>query len=540
MKKTGIAPLCAALSVVALGWQLRAAVEDEPLTVAERSGFRATGRFAEVMDFLRAVAARSDVATLTTFGTSFEGRELPLLILADPPVRTPQEAKHSGKLVLFAFGAIHGGEVCGKEALQMLARDVALHPDAPANRKLLDRAVVLLAPLYNADGNERMSPDNRPGQNGPVEGMGQRANAQGLDLNRDWMKLEAPETRAMVGLLNQWKPHLVIDTHTTNGSFHRFALTYAAPQNPSGPAGPIEYVRDAMLPRVSQRVLAQTGYRTFFYGNFNRDRTQWRTYSSQPRFGCPYRGLRGRMSILTEAYAYASFEDRVRATLAFVRACFDDAVERAKTVRRIVDEAERETIARGEDPSPDDLVGIQHRIAAFDKPVTIPGFVEKAPSPGARPLPTSELRDYVVQHYGRFEPVVSVPRPWGYLIPPGLDAVVEKLEQHGVVVEPVGPLRDVMAQETRIDRVRFAERVFQGHREAFVEATLLEPALRRITSSWRLVRTAQPLGTLAVYLLEPESDDGLVRWNFLDEHLREGGRYPILRLPAKPADWPGP
>ncbi|RMD66508.1 MAG: hypothetical protein D6824_00705, partial [Planctomycetota bacterium] len=252
MKSIGIAPLLALWFVGAQTGALSGASATDETdglpTVAERSGFRATGRYADVMGFLRALADRSETATLTTFGRSFEGRELPLLILADPPVRTPQEAQQSGKLILFAFGSIHGGEICGKEALQMLARDVALHPDTPANRTLLDRAVVLLAPLYNADGNERMSPDNRPGQNGPVEGMGQRANAQGLDLNRDWMKLEAPETQAMVRLLNQWKPHLVIDTHTTDGSFHRFALTYAAPQNPSGPAGPIEYVRDAMLP----------------------------------------------------------------------------------------------------------------------------------------------------------------------------------------------------------------------------------------------------------------------------------------------------
>ena len=92
--------------------------------------------------------------------------------------------------------------------------------------------MILLVPILNADGNEKIDPKNRPGENGPADGVGTRANAQGLDLNRDFVKLESPEVRALVKLFNAWDPALVVDCHTTNGSKHRYTLTYDGPRYP--------------------------------------------------------------------------------------------------------------------------------------------------------------------------------------------------------------------------------------------------------------------------------------------------------------------
>ena len=200
-------------------------------TVAERSGFKATARHGDVVALCQELAKRHPGAAFyTELGHSEEGRPLPLLILADPPVHSAEEAARSGKLVVLAIGNIHAGEVCGKEALPMLAREILETPHHP----LLKNLVIALAPIYNADGNERVSKLNRPGQVGPEEGMGQRHNARGLDLNRDFIKLEAAETRALVKFFRTWKPALFIDTHTTNGSHHRYTITYEGPKNPAG------------------------------------------------------------------------------------------------------------------------------------------------------------------------------------------------------------------------------------------------------------------------------------------------------------------
>jgi murein tripeptide amidase MpaA len=167
------------------------------LTVAEKSDFKAASRYAEVVEFCRELARRSPLVRLGELGTSHEGRKLPLLILADPPVATAREAARTGKLVVFAMGNIHAGEVDGKEGLLMLARDLALAKERP----LLKDLVLVFAPIFNADGNEKVAKTNRPTQAGPEGGVGTRANAQGLDLNRDFVKLESPEVRALVRLL---------------------------------------------------------------------------------------------------------------------------------------------------------------------------------------------------------------------------------------------------------------------------------------------------------------------------------------------------
>ena len=479
-------------------------------TVAERSDWQATATHAEVIDLIEAIASRSEVVRLGELGPSVEGRAIPLMILADPPVASAEVARASGKLVAFAFGNIHAGEVCGKEALLMLARELALEPDHP----LLDELVVVLCPIYNADGNERMSPENRPGQKGPAQGMGQRPNARGLDLNRDYVKLESPEARGLVRFLTEWDPHLTIDTHTTNGSEHGYVLTYAAPLNPSGFAPSITFVRDRMLPEVSRRLEARTGYRTFFYGNFDKDKTTWFTYSAQPRFGGPYRGLRGQMSVLSEAYAYAEYRDRVLGTLEFVRELLTFAAEERDAILALHARARTETTAAGVNPQPDDVVGIRHRLGAFDEPAVIRG-------PAAEPTP------HTVVHRGRFEATGSVRRPYAYLVGPGHEAVLENLAAHGIAWEPFTGAATVEAYT--ITETHRRARPFQGHQLLRLEA---EARLERrpLGSGSALVRTGQPLGNLIVYLLEPESEDGLAAWNFFDEALSASATYPVYRV----------
>src|SRR5262249_56115344 len=160
-----------------------------------------------------------NVVRLTQLGLSGEKRVMPLLIIADPPVSTPEEAAKSGKLIVFAQGNIHAGEVDGKEALLMLARELALAKERP----LLKDLIFAVAPDVNPDGNDKMSNQNRREQNGPPE-VGTRANAAGLDLNRDFVKLEAPEVQAMARFYRPCNPAVALDCPTTNASHHRFAL----------------------------------------------------------------------------------------------------------------------------------------------------------------------------------------------------------------------------------------------------------------------------------------------------------------------------
>src|SRR5262249_17293221 len=173
-----------------------------PVTVAEQSDFQATSRHADVVDFCEKLTKLSPLVRLKDLGQSSEGRRLPLMIIADPPVESPEGAAKSGKLVVLAIGNIHAGEVDGKEGLLMLARDLALAKE----RSLLKDLILLFVPIFNPDGNEKIDKSHRTTQAGPSGGVGVRFNAQGLDLNRDFVKLESPEVRALVHGFNQWNP----------------------------------------------------------------------------------------------------------------------------------------------------------------------------------------------------------------------------------------------------------------------------------------------------------------------------------------------
>jgi hypothetical protein len=458
---------------------------------------------------------------------------MPLIILANPPVTTAKEARETGKPIVFVMANIHAGEVEGKEASLMIAREIGLD----ANHPRLNDLVIVILPNFNADGNDRFDTvdKHRPGQDGPAL-VGVRPNAQNLDLNRDYMKIEAPETQALVRFLNEWDPDVTIDLHTTNGSHHRYTLTYEAPTNPSGHPGPIAFVRDELLQAVTQRVKEATGYDMWHYGNFNRAQSPdaWETYSSRPMFGGPYQGLRNQMSVLSEAYSYAPYRDRVLCTRAFVLEIMKFVAEHRQRVRDINAQARQETAAKGASPQPDDVVGIRHRVAAMPAPVMIKGYEQAGGGAGgeggAAITEHGKLgppKDYLCVHLGRFEPTLSVRRPFAYIIPPGLDAIVAKLQQHGIAVEPFQG--KATAEVYTVRSVQRQEREFQGHHEARVEA---EAAIvpKEFPAGSFIVKTAQPLGTLAVYLLEPESDDGLTTWNFLDAHIEVGKEFPIVRV----------
>ena len=231
-------------------------------TRAELTNYEETSSYDDVIQFLDVVAAASPLIQLTTFGTTFEGRSMPLVIVGDVSGTGPSDVIATGKTRVFIQANIHAGEVCGKEAMLMFLRDVAqgLHAE------LFDSLVLLVAPIYNADGNERVRVTNRPRQHGPVRGMGQRPNAQGYDLNRDHIKLDSPEATALVRLMSQYDPHVGVDLHTTNGTRHGYHVTYAPPLHPNTDSRILGLLKDEWLPHADDYLLEKSGWESHDYG----------------------------------------------------------------------------------------------------------------------------------------------------------------------------------------------------------------------------------------------------------------------------------
>ncbi len=434
----------------------------QPRTRAEKTDYRETTSYAEVVAFLDDMAKRSPLVRIGTLGVSHEGRKLPLVFLSDPPIATSTEAIQSGKPIVLMLGNIHAGEVDGKEALLMLARDLAETRDP-----LLKELVFVIAPT-------------------------------------------------LVAFLNEWNPHVFIDMHTTNGSWHRYTLTYEGGYCPAGDPRVAAFTRTTLLPDATTRLNKSTGYDSYFYGNFNRDRTLWETIAPDARYGFHYVSLRNRVSVLSESYSYASFQDRTRAGYYCVKAIAEGVASRKADLLKLLKDAEQ--------PRPE--VILRSKAVPFGQPFRLPGFVEEVKDGNS--VRTDLPKEYEVRFLGGSEATLTVERPSAYLIPPECKAAIARLKLHGIVLEKQTEATDYEVKVERVDSIIRGE-LFQKHRMTTLETTP-RTEKRTVPAGTIMVRTAQPLGALAATLLEARSADGLVTWNLFDDFLVEGRDYPVLRL----------
>jgi len=513
-------------------------------TTAEASNFESTSTYADVMAFMTTVAEASPLIHLTSYGTTFEQRMMPLAVVGTGlKDGSPASVLATGKLRVHIQGNIHAGEVEGKESAQILLREFAQGRHA----EWLESMVFLITPIFNADGNERFGLRNRGRQHGPINGMGTRANAQNININRDFMKLETPEARAFVKLWNDYDPHVGMDLHTSNGSTHAYHLTYSPPLNPNTSAHIMSLMKDEWFPFVTTEIRRKHGWETFYYGNISNPGGRggrggatdaqppapagpraWGTFEHVPRFHNNYVGLRNRFALLSEAYSYATFEDRIKATSYFIEESMNFAHRNAARIKKAVEDADREALAAR-------ALATRARIATGGMIEILMGEVEDDKNPVDGAL-MSKRKDVVIkeQVIDRlwFEPTATETAPLEYYIPADATAALDLLRTHGVVMrqvtQPVSGLHHYAIKENTqappragIDINGHALRTLTGE---WVAGDAAAPA-----GSW-VVPMNQPLARLAFYLLEPNSDDGVTTWNFLDPMLGEGvTRYPILR-----------
>jgi len=514
----------------------------EPLTVVETTGYARTSLYPEVVDFVHAIGARSELVTVTTLATSPEGRPVPLVILSREHVRSPYDLRRTGKSAVLVMANIHAGEVEGKEACQMLLRDIALG-DLGA---LLDRQVILMIPIFNTDGNEKLGRNRR--DKGP-ELAGERANGQGLDLNRDYLKLDSPEVRALVRLFDAWDPLLFVDMHTTNGSYHREPVTYSTGSNPNNAPAIDEYMWQRMFPAVTATLRGAHGYDSVPYGNFaDREHPEkgWESDTVEARYGTNYFALRNRFAILDENYSYADFKTRVLGSYAFVRAILAYTADHLGEMAALAARTDSETVA-----------GFRNRpfaVASRLEPlfdVTIKGYEHvKVPIPPEDRAkyppwvgeflirPTETPRDYTAPYLARAVPTATVPLPLGYVVPPANDEAVANLLAHGIRVERLESPARVTAERFALSKVELAKSLYQGRVAVTLEGKY-EAAEVELAAGSHFVDMRQPLARLIPVLLEPTSVDSLAAWGGFNRVLArqwsaEPGTYPVVRVNARP------
>ena len=505
------------------------------ITVAELSDFERTSTFAEVLSVVDALQASSDLVHRETLVTSLEGKNVPLLVLADPMVRTPEEARDSGKLVVYIQGNIHGGEVEGKEASLIAMREI-LHGD---KQHLLENQIVLFLPVYNSDGNDQMSDDSRPSQEMSPLLAGQRT-AHGYDLNRDGMIIDTIETAALYkNLIQRWDPDLLVDLHTTNGTWHGYSLTYAPSYHTAGDAAPSDYTSDVMLPAIRQSIKEKFNLDFNWYGGFDyRDwpPTELRTYHHAPRYLTNNMGLRNRMAILSETFAHDRFYKRVHAANAFVNEILEYSNRHAGEIRDINRQADARVVEQIEKSAGNYQNGVQFEMVALEEPLDllsykyIPFTADDGSQKFVRSSEIVEIKG--VKNFNAFEAIKLATVPVAYVFSAELEVLAGKLDQHGIQVSRLEQVQEFRGESFKVVEIEKQNFVQNNHRNSRLLGAF-EPESKSFSAGDYYVAMDNRLANLIFYLLEPEADDGLAYWNMFDIYLeRELENASVVAYPV--------
>ena len=495
------APLLALLALASVG--LPAMAQEMPQTWQEINNFRAGPTpYQPLMEFWYELDAMSELVHMEPLTETLLGRDLPLFVISEPAITTPQDALRSGKTIVLLAPSVHGGEVSPKEAVQLVARELV----AGDLRPVLEDVIVLALPLVNPDGGE----------------VRRRTNEAGYDMNRDYLKLESQEIQALVTrVLNEWTPDIHIDGH--HGGSAPYVITYQGTLNPAADAELRAYPYEHILPLVRAAVEAED-YRAFDYsGVQTQDGVRgWGSTSVEPRKHHVYTGLTNSIGILLETPSNSHrvrrdgtveeipqeerYFHQVRGGVLATSAILQAAADQREEIRAVTSGARARAIEAG--MTGGDPIVLEYELGSRGvEPVWMPN--------GETPRGYT-LEDVPV--YLQWTPTRTTTRPVGYLLPPAMAGVLPRLLDHDIAVYRFIDEASIDAEVYYATSVR-RDSYFQGHYLQSVEVEKETESLD-VVEGWFWVPTAQSRANLISYLMEPETDDNLITWGWTDHILQ--------------------
>lgn len=479
-------------------------------TVSERSGFQDTGRYEEVIALCDAFAARYPTAVrCLQFGTTPEGRPMKALAVSTAGALDPAAAASARLPVVLVQGGIHAGEIDGKDAGFLALRELL---DGQAARGTLDKVVWLFVPVFNVDGHERFGAWNRPNQRGPRE-MGWRVTAQNLNLNRDYVKADAPEMQAMLRLVQQWDPLLYVDLHATDGAQFEHDVSVQVEPLHAGDArlaGDGKVLRDGVLAELKRQGSLPLPY----YPSFVVDDDPASGFEDSvppPRFSHGYFQLRNRFGMLVETHSWKPYPQRVRIMRNTIVATLQQAARHGAQWRADADAADRRELAG-------QPVALDYKASDKARTVAFRGYAyTRTPSPVSGALVTRydertpqvwriPLRDDIQPSV-----VVTAPRG-GYVVPAAHAAWVgEKLRVHGIAFQVLGEQGTLPLETFRADAADFSAQSVEGHQRLSAQGHWQDES-RPVGAGALFVPIAQPQARLVMAMLEPQAPDSLLQW----------------------------
>jgi len=512
-------------------------------TVPERTDFTRTMATIDLHEYIVQLRLASENVHVVTMFTSPLRKVAPAIVLSNPRVTSPRQAAESGKPVVFLMGNIHPPESEGAEALLMIARDLAAGPRAA----LLDDLIVMIAPIFNVDGTDTFTAQTGGLGSATPYISGVRQNSQGLDLNREGVKLESIEANGLYRTLNAWDPILFLDGHLMSRVMHGYANTYGTTTVPAAAPGPRQYMNEALFPAVRDLVRDEFGLEVFTHAlpiprgwpptGWSHDRAAW---TVEAKFVVNDYGLRNRFAIITETPGQPTFERRIYAQYAYITALLEYVAARGAEMQEVVRAADEKTVADvlayaesgeltnfldGEYQSAGKIDLLAYRT---NEPMYEPGtsILSTDPNTASGPPEVVPNVDDLTMPVGTR--TATVPR--AYLFDAEHEFLADKLRAHDIEITQLDEPMTVEGEEFRIASMGKANS--RGYQMTVLEGEFTPLVERTFPAGTWYLDMAQPMANAAFYYLEPQARDGFVGWGVLDELLT------LLRAADGPAIYP--
>lgn len=506
-------------------------VPSEWQTTAERTNYAKTSSYDEAVAYSKKLAAASrGLVVYRSYGKSGEGRDLPLLIAAEGKTFTPAAARKAGKAVVLIQAGIHAGEIDGKDAGLALFRDIAI---TKTRLELLKNTVILFEVIYNVDGHENSNPYMRINQNGPDE-MGFRGNATNLNLNRDYMKADAPETRGWLGLWNEWKPDIFIDCHVTDGADFQYNVTYEYAHfqevSPSIKNWMDEHFDGKVVPRVEKEGNILTHYVEFA----GREVTGGiATFIATPKFSTGYTPLRNRAGLLIETNIYKIYRSRVRGTYDVLRYFVEEAGNARASLFAANRKADAETVERGKTFDEKRQFPLALATTNNSTPLNFKGVEYRTEdskiSGGKRIIYTDKPMNITIPRFDEGRVTRSVAPPLYYIVPPQYKDVIDRIKLHGIKFTTLAKPMTLEVESYKLTEPKWATNSFENRITMSAKQAAIKETRKYIAGSI-LIPMDQEAANVAIHLLEPNGPDSFLYWGFFDSifEQKEGGSGYVL------------
>src|SRR6056297_3559120 len=484
-------------------------------TYYEKSGYKRTPSYEKTIEYSKKLAENSKQLEFKTFGKSARGKDLPLLIFDKDSEFTPEKAKEKNKLVLLIEACIHPGESEGKDAGLMLLRNITIHNKFT---DLLDEITILFIPIFNVDGHNRFGPYNRINQNGP-EKMGWRTTAQNLNLNRDFLKADAPEMKYWLKFFNKWLPDFFIDCHTTDGADYQYVITYALETHGNMDKNLTSWQKETYLPRLKQKMKEDSipFFRYITFKNWHDPTSGMVTWAASPMLSEGYTAVQNRPGLLIETHMLKPYKERVDGTYHTILNTIQILNNEKNNLKKLNKKAD--TFCASENfrkklfpldfkPEKDSTIinfkGINYKITKSD--LTGNNWIQY----------TGQEKTYKIPYFNKLKITERAQIPEMYIIPPEWHSVISKLQIHGIKYFRIKEPMKIKINSYKFSEVSWSKSPYEGrHRIVnFKMDTIREK--RNFPEGSVVIPTNQRTARVIAHIFEPRGPDSFLKWGFFN------------------------